>query len=201
MKQEKAKQRGFTLLEAIVVIGIMFVLMGIAVVQSFGSMQSYTANSAQDVVVSQLRVARGIAIAQRRNVQVFINANPGNGQPPNVAYQILPAPNSNEQPGPLVSVPLSSGASFTLEPGVPDTPMAFGNSAAIYIGNVSGGPPVMEFTSTGQFTDNTGFNTLNGTIFVGVGNNQPLTARAITIMGGTGRVRQYSYVGNAGWTE
>ena len=36
--------------------------------------------------------------------------------------------------------------------------MNFGNIAAVYIGNppVSGGPPIMQFNSTGTFTDSTG---------------------------------------------
>ena len=86
-----------------------------------------------------------------------------------------------------------------LTSGVPDTPMGFGNKAAIYIGNTGGGPAFMEFTSTGQFTDQTGFNTLNGTVFIGV-TGQTNTARAVTIMGGTGRVRPYTYIGSS-WIE
>jgi type II secretory pathway pseudopilin PulG len=200
MKRKTNSQKGFTLLEAVAVIGIMFTLMAIAVVQSFGSMESYNVNSAQDVVVSQLRVARGVAIANRRDVQVFFNPNPGAGLAPYIAYQVLPAPGSNEQLGPLMSQVLPPGTQYMLENGVPDTPMAFGNGAAIYIGNTSGGPATMEFTSVGQFTDGTGFNTLNGTVFLGVP-GQPNSARAVTIMGGTGRVRPYTYIGNATWEE
>jgi len=42
---------------------------------------------------------------------------------------------------------------------------------------------------------------LNGTIFLGM-NGQVSTARAVTIMGGTGRVRQYTWNGaSIGWRE
>jgi len=184
----------------VVVIGIMFTLMGIAIVQSFGSMESYQANSAMDIVTSQLRVAREVAITQRRNVQIFIVSNPGTGNPQAINYQILPAPGSTEALGQLNSEPLPGQVQIALTPTVPDTPMNFGNAAAVYIGNTSGGPPVMEFTSTGQFTDGTGFNTINGTIFLGTP-NQIRTARAVTIMGGTGRVRPYTYIGNNTWNE
>ena len=196
MKRRANREKGFSLLETVMVIGIMFVLMGIAVVQSFGSREAYQANSAMDTVVSQLRVARELAITQRTDVQVFFVST---GATQQVQYMVLAQPGTKEANGPLVSIDLPSQTSFVLTPGVPDTPMGFGNNAAIYIGNVSGGPAFMEFTSTGQFTDQTGFNTLNGTLFLGV-SGQNNTARAVTIMGGTGRVRPYTYIGNS-WIE
>ena len=199
MKRMTKRNRGFTLLEALIVVGIMFVLMGIAIIQSFGSRESYLANSAMDTVVSQMRLARELAITQRRNVKVTIVANPGPGLAAHVDYQILAAPGSKEANGPVVPAIIPVQTSFMLTAGVPDTPMNFGNSAPIYIGNVSGGPPFMEFTSTGQFTDNTGFNTLNGTIFIGI-TGQKNTARAVTVMGGTGRVRPYTYTGTS-WID
>ena len=196
MKRRTNREKGFSLLETVMVIGIMFVLMGIAIVQSFGSREAYQANSAMDTVVSQLRVARELAITQRTNVQVFFVSN---GATQQVQYMVLAQPGTKEANGPLVSSDLPSQTSFVLTAGVPDTPMGFGNKAPIYIGNVSGGPAFMEFTSTGQFTDQTGFNTLNGTLFIGV-TGQKNTARAVTVMGGTGRVRPYSYIGNS-WIE
>jgi hypothetical protein len=149
-----------------------------------------------DTVVAQLRVARSLAITQRTNVQVFLVSN---GATQQVQYMVLAQPGTKEANGPLVSASLPTQTTFMITPGVPDTPMNFGNKAAIYVGNVSGGPAFMEFTSTGQFTDQTGFNTLNGTLFIGVP-GQTNTARAVTIMGGTGRVRPYNYVGNT-WIE
>jgi type II secretory pathway pseudopilin PulG len=197
MRKTKRTEQGFSLLESVVVIGIMMVLMGVAVVQSFGSLESYQANAASDVVVSQLRVARQLAITQRRTVQLWIdNAPESTDNRFHIKYQIQPAPQTNEVAGPLVSVPLPGQTQLVLENGVPDTPMNFGNSAAVFIGNppVAGGPPIMQFNSTGTFTDNTGNTLLYGTIFIGVP-NQKATARAVTIMGGTGRVRAYSYIG------
>jgi len=88
-----------------------------------------------------------------------------------------------------------------LETGVPDTPMKFGNSAAVYIGNppTAGGPTFMQFNPQGTFTDNNG-SLLYGTIFIGIP-SRVATARAVTIMGGTGRVRPYTYIGNNVWQE
>jgi len=196
MKRRFNSQRGFTLLETVVTIAIMFTLAAIAIIQSFGSSQSYEANSAMDTIVAQLRVARELAITQRTNVKVaFVST----GASQQVQYQVLAQPNTNEANGPVITSSLPSQTTFMLTPGLPDTPMGFGNAAPIYIGNVSGGPAIMEFTSTGQFTDQTGFNVLNGTLFIGV-TGQTNTARAVTVMGGTGRVRQYVWTGSS-WIE
>jgi len=201
MRKTNRRERGFTLLETVLVLGILMILMGIAVVQSFGSLEGYQANSAQDIVVSQLRVARQLAISQRRFVQVSFKLATN---PQSITYQVLPRAGSGDAPIPAVTITLPQQTTFTQQGGVPDTPMAFGTcsgASGVCIAGVAGGPPFMEFTSTGQFTDSTGINTLNGTVFVGIP-NQVSTARAITIMGSTGRVRPYTYTGSAnGWTE
>jgi type II secretory pathway pseudopilin PulG len=203
MRKENRNELGFTLLETTIVVAIMMILIGIAVIQSFGSLTSYQVNSAEDLVVSQLRVARQLAISNRRVVQVWIDSSPESDGRYHVKYQVQPAPQTNEVAGPVVSVPMPGSVQFIVETGVPDTPMKFGNSAPVYIGNppVSGGPAIMQFNSTGTFTDNTGITLLYGTVFMGI-LNEPVSARAVTIMGGTGRVRGYSYAGGAtGWQE
>jgi prepilin-type N-terminal cleavage/methylation domain-containing protein len=204
MRKTNRTERGFTLLESVVVIGIMGVLMGIAIIQSFGSMESYQANAASEEVVSQLRVAKQLAISQRRVVRIWIDTAPEGDNRYHVKYQIQPAAGTGEVAGPLVSVPTPGPTQFMVETGVPDTPMNFGNNAPVYIGNppVTGGPPIMQFNSTGTFTDGTGNNVIYGTVFIGIP-NQPSTARAVTIMGGTGRVRAYRWTGSTttGWVE
>lgn len=198
MKLKNKREQGFTLLESLIVIGIMGVLTAMAVIGSRGSMQTYRANAALDTVSSQLRTARQISISQRRNVAITIDQVNNT-----ISYQIK-APTvagTTEVDGPVITVPLPPQTFYMLEAGVPDTPMAFGNNAPVYIGNLSGGPVGMGFTPTGTFSDGTFNNPINGTIFVGMA-NQPSTARAVTIMGGTGRVRPYTYVGGTTvWTE
>ena len=197
MRRIRNQENGFSLLEAVVVIGLMMVMMAFAIFKSTSMMPNYKADSAQDVVVSTLRQARQTAITQRRDVEVWIDQTfSGTDQVQHIKYQVVAI--SGDQPQPLVSVGLPRGSQMVLEPGVPDTPMGFGNNAAVYIGNVGGGPPVMKFRSTGAYTDPV-YSPLNGTIFIGVP-SQAFTARAVTIMGGTGRVRPYTWSGTT-WIE
>lgn len=195
------REQGFSLLEAMVVCGIMMTLAAFAMLQSFGSMESYRANAAMDVVISQLRVARQLAISQRRIVTLTINTAT---TPQTITYQVIANAGDTVIPKPAtVSIPPQ--ISFT-QVGEPDTPMAFGTcggATGVCVGGIIGGPPVMEFTSVGQFTDSTGVNTQNGTFFLATPGQLP-TARAVTIMGSTGRVRSYAYIGGSGstsWTE
>jgi type II secretory pathway pseudopilin PulG len=194
---KKKSEQGFTLLESLVVIGIMMVLAAMAIAGSLGSMQNYRANAALDTVTSQLRVARSIAITERRSVQITID-QVNNA----ISYQVKAPPvvGTTELDGPVITVPLPPRTAYMLETGVPDTPMGFGNLASVYIENLSGGPAIMQFTSTGTFADGTTNLPINGTIFIGI-TNKPTTARAVSILGSTGRVRQYTYIGNNKWIE
>jgi prepilin-type N-terminal cleavage/methylation domain-containing protein len=202
MRKVQNAEQGFSLLETLVVIGIMAILSSIAIFKSFGTMEGYKVNSAMDIVVSQLRVARQLAISQRRNVQVSFNTALN---PPTITYTVQAGnyAGSTELNGTPVTMPLPTQVQFTSESGEVDTPMGFGTCGGnfgVCIASVSGGPAIMGFNSEGQFTDSTYVNTLNGTVFIGIP-SQPATARAVTIMGGTGRVRSYSYAGGSTWTE
>lgn len=180
---------GFSLLESLVGLGIIATVMGMAIV-GFGYMwPNFKANSAMDQVLYRLRAAREQAIAHRHNVQVqFV----GNNQ---ITITELWAAGT---PPPPVTVSFEGGAQFIVYNTLPDTPMAYGNSSAIYFEGTSGGPPLMQFTTSGTFVD--GGNTLvNGTVFLGLPGN-PASARAVTVLGGTGRVREYHWDGSQ-WQE
>jgi type II secretory pathway pseudopilin PulG len=200
MKKQNRREAGFSLLETMIVIGIMMAIAAMAMLQSFGSIENYRANAAMDTIISQLRVARQLAISQRRNVQITFNAA---SIPNSITYTVLANPGDSYVPAP-VTVPIAPQVNFTGVTGEPDTPMAFGtcgSSFGVCIAGVTGGPPTMQFTAVGQFTDSTGVNTINGTVFMALPGQLP-TARAVTIMGSTGRVRSYNYIGgSSGWIE
>jgi prepilin-type N-terminal cleavage/methylation domain-containing protein len=214
-----ARQKGFSLLETMVVVAIISIVTAAAVLESQGSIANYHANAALDTVVGQLRVARQLAITQRRCVTVTFNTSDSTFNPalPSVAYQVdyaavacpgLAAENSGVNGG-LMTQPLLDRATYWNMGGiaVPDTPMAFGNCGGNYgvcINGVSNPTSTMMFNASGQFTDFTGVNPINGTVFIGIPASTISSdnVRAVTIMGATGRVRPYTYLGAAsGWIE
>src|SRR6267143_1225751 len=184
-------QRGFSLLEILTAVAIISIVLAMAMLNYGSILPNFKANSAMDQLLYQLRSARERAIAHRREVQVqFIGTN---------QLQITEIWLVGTAP---VDKPVSfeGGAQFIVFPSVPDipAPFNFGNTAPVYFEGLSGGPPIMKFSTTGAFID--GGNTLvNGTVFMGIP-GRPSTARAISILGATGRVREYHWDGSQ-WQE
>ena len=184
-------QQGFSLLEILVAVAIISVVLVMAMLNYGNILPNYKANSAMDQVLSQMRSARERAISHRREVQVqFIGTN----QLQMSELWTLGTP-PVERP-----VSFEGGAQFIVFSSVPDLPAPynFGNSAPIYFGGLSGGPPIMKFSTTGAFIDG-GNSLVNGTVFLGIP-GKPSTARAISILGATGRVREYHWDGTQ-WQE
>ncbi len=184
-------QQGFSLLEILVAVAIISVVLVMAMLNYGSILPNYKANSAMDQVLSQMRSARERAISHRREVQVqFIGTN----QLQMSELWTLGTP-PVERP-----VSFEGGAQFIVFSSVPDLPAPynFGNSAPIYFGGLSGGPPIMKFSTTGAFIDG-GNSLVNGTVFLGIP-GKPSTARAISILGATGRVREYHWDGTQ-WQE
>ena len=198
------RERGFSLVELLVVVGIIMTGAGMAALGYVSQLDNNKGNQAAYSVSGALRAARQSAITNRRDVQVWIDTGfSGVDNVQHINYQIQPKPGVAEPAHAIVSIEMPTRTEFTLFNGLPDTPMAFGNSSAVYINGTTGGPPTMAFCSDGSFTNGlcsqTSAAPINGTIFVGIPNKSN-TARAITIMGGTGRVRIYSWTGTA-WVE
>jgi len=182
---------GYSLIEVLVAVAIISIILGMALLNYGSILPNLKANSAMDQLLYQLRSARERAIAHRREVQVqFVGTN----QLTITEIWLLgTAP-------PASTVSFEGGAQYIILPGVPDlpAPFNFGNTAPVYFGGVSGGPPIMKFSTTGALVD--GGNTLvNGTVFMGIP-GRPSTARAISILGATGRVREYHWDGSQ-WQE
>jgi len=184
-------QKGYSLIESLIALAVIGVVSGMTLLGFQTMLPNSKANSATDQLLYQLRSAREIAIGHRCEVQVqFV----GNNQLTLTQIYFVGNP-----PAPVTTT-LQGGAQYLVYPSVPDLPKPFnyGNGAAIEIGGVGGGPPVMMFNANGAFV-NVANTPINGTVFLGLPGN-PSTARAISILGATGRVRQYHYNGTA-WME
>ena len=206
-KRTKRAEQGFSLLEMVVVVGLAFTVMAFAVMNTMSSSQNARSNSAMDAVISQLRQARELAIAKRRNVQVQFMA------PNQIQLTVLTLPG---EPIPQAIAPtflndnVGGGLTFTVFPTLPDTPMGFGNSTAINLQQPTGGGAwTCMFTTSGAFVGTaqsaaslyqaTNNNPVNASIFLGI-TGKPTSARAVTVFGATGRVRSYYWTGTS-WQE
>jgi type II secretory pathway pseudopilin PulG len=179
--------------ELLILLACIGVISGFLFIRAMSVLPTFKSNSAMDQVIQQMRVARNTAIADRRAVIVNISAAAGTMQ----LQQVPP----NGGPAVTLSTVLLTGAQFCLTPGVPDTPMAFGNGQAVNFVNASNpgaAVAVTEFLSDGSFGGGVGV-PVNGTIFTCTPGNT-VTARAVTILGATGRVRPYHWDGSA-WQE
>lgn len=192
MQPRRGDLAGFSMVEVAVVIVIILIVSAMALLQVQRLLPAMRANAAMDQVVSQMRIARETAIARRRSVVVQFAA------PNQIQFQVQLARGGLDPAIPGTPVVFEGGAQFVVFPQVPDTPSQFGNNGAIVFGGVIGGPPLMQFLSDGRFADPVG-QPLNGTVFVGIP-NQPATARAVTVLGATGRVRPYHWNSGA-WVE
>jgi prepilin-type N-terminal cleavage/methylation domain-containing protein len=181
-----SSERGFSLLEILTALAIISIIMAMAVLNYGSILPNYKANAAMDQLLYQLRSARERAISHRREVRVQFVGN--NQLTITELWLVGVAP-------PPTTVSFEGGAQYTVFTGIPDIPAPynFGNSAPVFFEGFSGGPPIMKFSTTGSFID--GGNTLvNGAVFMGIP-GRASTARAISILGATGRVREYHWDG------
>ena len=192
--------RGFSMIEMCVVIAISLVIAGIAIIQAQPALMQIHANTAKDEVQGALRQARETAISDRRDVQVEFLVNPP-ANPPGSYVRLTRLGGLCCANTVILMMPVSNSVIFTTFPGEPDSPDGFGKGGAIYLAGVVGGPPAgMMYQSDGTFTAvGTGI-PINGTVFLGVP-GQATTARAITILGATGRVRSYHISGTTTWFD
>jgi prepilin-type N-terminal cleavage/methylation domain-containing protein len=183
-------EAGFSLLEIMVVVGIMGVLAAMAIMVS----PSFTEHARAEAGIAQamdaLRLARETAISQRRNVEVrFVGLTAIQ-----TAREDIGANGVVTGTTVLRTVEFENHMKFLLQPGVPDTPDAFGNTDAVAFGP----SPTRMFTSEGTFVNQQG-DPINGTVFLSE-SGKPQSARAITIFGPTALLRAWRWNGHD-WVE
>ena len=175
---------GFTLVETLMVVAIAIILLAITTTNIDRVLQTTRGDGALYGVMSQFRQARDMAIARRRSIRVdFL---PPNG----IRLTRLDIPTGTTV---LNEFYLEGNVQFFKFDGVPDTPDGFGAAAAI---NFNAQAPT--FLADGMAIDSTGA-PLSGTLFL-ANPDEPASARAVTVFGGTGQVRGYGWDGTA-WIE
>jgi len=168
------------MVEIMATLGFVMVILAIAVGFYPPAIATIQGDADMRILNWQLKLARELAINQRRSVQLTFVA-------PN---QIQVFRNEIPTGQTLVSqAVLEHNTQYWLFAGQPDTPDGFGRPTAI---SFSGATTVM-FTADGMLTDAAG-NPVNGSIFLGQP-GRPLTSRALTVFGPTATIRTYRWNG------
>lgn len=176
------RNRGYSLIEIMTVVGVIAIGSNVAVVQMKASLNSVDADIASSTVVSQLRLARETAVNQRRNVIV---------QFPDTTTVNVTRVESDASTTLISSKTLPTGYTYGLPMGLGDTPDGYGNADPVTFN----GATSTTFLADGTLVDNAGI-IVSGSIFtIGGGTG---TSRAVTVAGANGRVKQY-YIKNNAW--
>jgi Tfp pilus assembly protein FimT len=199
-RSQTVSEAGVSLIELIFVLGIMGVVTGMAVVQISTSRPAALGDGGMRVVLGQMNAAREAAITQRRNMRVtFTNNN---------KVEIIREEPAGVTPSTttIASVLMEGGLRFTTVTNVGDTPDLFcgGSITAVSFPTATGTPPEVKFKPDGSFVNQAGA-IVNGTVFVALpnqiavagGSNGVMSARAVTVLGSTGRVRGYRFDGRS----
>ena len=190
--RDRSGERGFSMTELSVAIGIILIIFGMAIAAFQPAIQAAKYDAGMRQVLDQLRQAREYSLANRRYVQVSFPVVPTAEGP---QYEVVITELNSLTAGggavnPVLSTtPIQFPEQFYVYPGYVDTPDAYGNSGAIVFGGTIGGPAAgMLFQSDGELVSAATLQPINGTVFLGVPGN-PQSVRAITVLGSTGRVR------------
>lgn len=201
MSSSKSRtNRGFSMIELMVVVGLIMIISAMALVAYLPTLQDARFDTAMRQVIEQLRQGREYAISNRRYVQItFPTVVAANG----TQYEVVLTQRNDLTAGagtsnPVLSkVPIQAPAQYTLVMGI-DTPDSFSGGAPtgpVMFEGVSGGPTAgMLFQSDGELVDGATFQPINGTVFMGFPAKNT-SARAVTVLGGTGRIRGWKGTG------
>jgi prepilin-type N-terminal cleavage/methylation domain-containing protein len=174
---------GFTLIEFLITLAIIGIVCGMAFMAFSNALPNIRADSAMQLLEVQLRQAREVSVDQRRDITVQFQT----GGHVVTTRQELPSGTTQ-----LSDYVLPYGLDYMLFTGVGDTPDGYGKAYAVTFG-CTGLPCTITFHSDGSVSDSLG-GSLNGSIFIGK-TGQILTARAVTILSATGKIKGYRYTG------
>jgi Tfp pilus assembly protein FimT len=203
-RRRDAGERGLTLIELMVVLGIGMIVMGLAIGGVPAMLRISRADGGLAELASAVRNGREMSISNRRNVQLAFGTNtimltrveycPGTCTTLTAGTYPGCSSTCTAKTTTLRTVTLEGRQQFQLVSSLPDTPDAFGNTSAINIGSNT---PVM-FTTDGSFVDANG-DVRNASLFISIPGDR-LSARAVTIFGATGALHLWRWNGRA-WVE
>src|SRR5579872_5563859 len=121
MRKRTNSGRGFSMIEVMVSMMVMAIIMAATIIEMQPVIEQMHANTAANLILGQLRTARQLSIAKRRDIQVqFIGTN-------EIKLTQEPIPGVAGGPVVISDLFLNPTVSFMLFGGMPDSPDAFGN--------------------------------------------------------------------------
>ena len=173
----RSPESGYSLVEMGVVCAVMFILAAMAVPLFDSATTRSNADAAAQLIAQELRYARALALGSHANVAVQFSP---------ASNEVAVAPGTGSVRGPFV-LPLRMRLQpAALGPATPD------NLNATVLG--TGGYTQMTFLDNGSVVDDPVANNLiSGTFFLQHANGDASTRRAVTLVGGTGRVHIWRY--------
>jgi prepilin-type N-terminal cleavage/methylation domain-containing protein len=206
----RRQQRGFSMVELLVVVTIILILVAAALVTMVPTVQNSRANAGMELVLGEMRRAHERAIDERRIYRMtFVAPNLIQlevGQVANVASTITGTTPAFAQAQQALTLP--DGIQFTCVGGIPtgvgSVPDGLGSGANAIdfdLANGGGGTQIY-FQPDGRALD--GANRMNdGVVYIALPGNL-YSSRAVTLFGSTGRSKGWKLAtlgGAPGWTQ
>lgn len=191
MKWRLSDERGFSLMELLVIAGIIGVLGGVAMGVSSTIVRMVRGESGAQQLDAFLKRHREMAIARRRDIEIrFIDPN----QVQSAVRSVPVNPGDPIVATVLETMTFEGGIEYQLTDGLPDTRNGFGNATPVSLE----GADVVMLSSEGAFINVPG-DPINATISLGI-EGDPLSATAITILGVTASIERWRWNGSD-WTK
>jgi prepilin-type N-terminal cleavage/methylation domain-containing protein len=173
------EQNGFSLIEAFIVVAVASILAAMAIPMFQTAMDQSNADAAAQLIAQELNLARAIAVGIHDTIVVQFDSS---------ANSVVVASGTGSVRGPFIFP--GKTTLLNLNP-VLDTPDAMGKTV---LGPSSNNQ--ITFLDNGAAMDGTGA-LCSGTFFIRHMNGNPATLRAVTLLGGTGRVHIWRYDPNS----
>jgi type II secretory pathway pseudopilin PulG len=207
--QQPGAESGFSLVEMVVVVGVVFVVAATALMNILPSIRSSRANAGMEMVLGEMRRAHERAVDERRIYRLTFVA-PQTIQVEVGQVAIIGSTITDSAPVFVAAEPpltLPGNIQFLAIPGIPTNPNAtpdgFGTGGlAINLDIANGGGTQIYFQPDGRALD--GANRLNdGVIYLAEPNNL-FSSRAVSLYGTTGRSKSWFLTqvnGALKWTQ
>lgn len=205
VNQCRQAQRGFSLIELIMVIAIVLIITAGALIQFTPVLKSARAENALQTTLGQVRNARGLAIDQRRKYRLSFLASRTIQ-----LDQVVVDPATNIQSFLFVStIDLPVDTEFIAITGIPTsgsgtTPDSLPTTGAAidFDLDFGGGGTQIFFQPDGRALDSA--NRLNNGVVYVARPGELMSSRAVSVLGATGRVKGWRLIESGGakvWTE